>query len=341
MMIMIREGTSAKNLEELLPLINSRNSRRFCIVSDDLHADDIENRGHLDFALKRAVHLGLDPVTAIQLVTLNPAEYFGLKDRGAISPGYFADLVILDNLEDFEVCGVYKEGQQVAEKGVLLNYPLKQDKGWIAPPDPLNMATFTPESFRIPCHGTSARVMELVPGQIITRLRREEVPSDGPWVDSDPESDLLKLCVAERHKGTGRIGLALVRGFGLKRGAIASSVAHDSHNVIAVGVTDHEIFLAVNEVRMMGGGLSVVCGDEVLAKTRLEIGGLMCARPLKSLAKQLKAVKAAASSLDCNLEEPFMARSFLALPVIPELRLTDKGLVDVDRFEIVPLFFEE
>jgi len=340
-MLMIREGTSAKNLEQLLPLINSKNARRFCFVSDDLHAEDIQERGHLNFVVRKAIQLGLDRVTAVQLVTLNPAEYFGLKDRGAIAPGYLADVVVLDELEGFEVAYVYKNGQLVVNRGTLLNFTQRQ--GSALPgghAKALNIAPLSPDSFRIPHSGGKARVIEVIPSQIITRVSYEQVESIDGWVTSDVKADILKLSVVERHRASGRIGLGLVKGFGLKRGAIASSVAHDSHNVIVVGVSDEEIFRAVEVVRDMGGGLAVVRGNETLAKTPLEIAGLMSGQPLKILATQLRAVREAAYGIGCILKEPFMSLSFLALPVIPELKLTDRGLVDVNRFMIVPLFLD-
>ena len=341
MMLMIREGTSAKNLEQLLPLINSKNARRFCFVSDDLHAEDIQERGHLNFVVRKAIQLGLDPITAVQLVTLNPAEYFGLKDRGAIAPGYLADVVVLDQLEGFEVAYVYKNGQLVANRGTLLNFTQRQGSalpGGLV--KALNIAPLSPDSFRIPHSGGKARVIEVIPSQIITRVSYEQVESIDGWVTSDVKADILKLSVVERHRASGRIGLGLVKGFGLKRGAIASSVAHDSHNVIVVGVSDEEIFRAVEVVRDMGGGLAVVRGNETLAKTPLEIAGLMSRQPLKILATQLRAVREAAYGIGCILKEPFMSLSFLALPVIPELKLTDRGLVDVNGFMIVPLFID-
>jgi len=341
MMLMIREGTSARNLEELLPLVNNNNSRRFCFVSDDLHAEDIRQRGHLNFVLKKAVNLGLDPVTAIQMVTLNPAEYFGLKDRGAIAPGYRADLAVFKDLKDFEIFSVYKDGRMVVDKGELIGFPLNKTAIPPGQPKPLNIGPMTQDSFRIPHADGKARVIELIPGQIKTRMSYEKVKSEDGWVVPDIKSDILKLCVVERHMASGNIGLGLVRGFGLKHGAIASSVAHDSHNLIVVGVSDRAIFTAVEIVRDMGGGLAAVQDDgKVIAQVPLGIAGLMSWQPLNTLVKQLKTIKNAASDLGCTLEEPFMALSFLALPVIPELKLTDMGLVDVNRFEIVPLFLE-
>ncbi len=341
MMLMIREGTSAKNLEELLPLVNNSNSRRFCFVSDDLHAEDIRQRGHLNFVLKKAVGLGLDPVTAIQMVTLNPAEYFGLKDRGAVAPGYRADLALFKDLKDFEIFSVYKDGRMVANSGELIGFPLNKTAMPPGQPKPLNIGPLTQDSFRIAHTGGNARVIELIPGQITTRMCYEKVKSEDGWVVPDIRSDILKLCVVERHMASGNVGLGLVRGFGLKQGALASSVAHDSHNVIVVGVSDEAIFAAVKIVRDMGGGLAVVQDDgKVTAQVPLGIAGLMSRQPLNTLVKQLQTVKKAASDLGSTLGEPFMALSFLALPVIPELKLTDMGLVDVNRFEIVPLFLE-
>ncbi|MDY6880556.1 MAG: adenine deaminase [Thermodesulfobacteriota bacterium] len=338
MMIMIREGSSAKNLETLLPLVNDKNAHRFCFVSDDLNAEDIKKRGHLDFMIKRAIEMGMDPIIAIRMCTLNPAEYFGLRGKGAIAPGYDADLVILDDLEDFSVSSVYKGGRKIVEEGALILYPHRGESGFHRKDNLLNIRSITPKNFRIPCSNGKARIIEIVPGEIVTRVRYETPRSRGGFVVSDKESDILKLCVVERHRGSGRIGLGLVKGFGLNQGAMASSIAHDSHNIIAVGVSDEEIFRAVEELRLMGGGLAVICGEETLAKVPLPIGGLMSAEPVDRLLKQLKALNQSAVRLGCHIDNPFMALSFLALPVIPELKLTDRGLVDINRFEIVPLF---
>ena len=246
----------------------------------------------------------------------------------------------MEDLEDFEVASVYKDGRLVVDKGTLINFPQNMTGSSPAGPSPLNIAPLTSDDLRIPKEGKTARVIELVPGQIITRMRNERITSTGKWVMSDTESDILKLCVVERHKASGCIGLGLVCGFGLKQGAIASSVAHDSHNVIAVGVNDEETYRAIEEVRMMGGGLAVVSRNKTLAKTPLEVAGLMSKEPLETLVDQLNHIKQAARDLGCKIAEPFMTLSFLALPVVPELKLTDKGLVDVNRFEIVPLFLE-
>jgi len=338
MLVMIREGTSAKNLDALLPVVTERNCHRFCFVSDDLHAEDIQDRGHLDFVVRKAIRSGLDPVLAIRLSALNTAAYFGLKRRGAIAPGYRADLVVLNDLEEVAVASVFKNGLQVAREGHLLDHSWHVNTSRWGRSEALSMAPLKADDFRIPHSGGKARVIEVVPGQIITRAILESVPALNGDVQTAPEKDLLKLTVVERHHATGRIGLGLVRGFGLQAGAIASSVAHDSHNVIAVGVTDPEICRAVETVRDMGGGLAAVRGNELLSQLPLGIGGLMSTQPLETLVSQLKAVKKAAAALGCRLADPFMALSFLALPVIPELKLTDRGLVDVNRFEWVPLF---
>ena len=339
MMLMIREGTSAKNLEELIPLVNDRNVRRICLVSDDIHPQDLLLRGHLDFLIKKAIQKGLNPVNAVLMTTLNPAEYFGLKKRGAIAPGYCADLIVVSDLDNFIVERVYKDGCLVVERGELVGYPHNDEQSIES--RPLNILPIRPESFRIREAGTRARIIELVPGQILTGIGYESIKSENGQVLSDIETDTLKLAVVERHKGTGRIGLGLVRGFGLKKGAMASSVAHDSHNIIAVGVNDQDLHRAVEEVKEMGGGMAVTSGDRVLARVPLEVAGLMSRESLENLAEQLRDVNMAASASGCHLPEPFMSLSFLALPVIPEIRLTDMGLVDVKKFDLVPLFVDD
>ncbi len=336
MMVMIREGTSAKNLEALVPLVNPKNSRRFCLVTDDLHPEDLVKKGHLDHVLRKAVRLGLDPVTALQMVTLNPAEFFRLRGRGAVAPGYRADLAVMEDLESFSVERVYKDGRLIAVGGKTSLFPDRRGEG--LPSWPVRIPALSAETFGIRKEGARARVIDVIPGQILTRERVEEVLSAKGWVISDTHRDILKMAVLERHKGTGRTGRGLVHGFGLQKGALASSVAHDSHNVIAVGVEDVDLFVAVQEVQRMGGGLVVAAEGRILAKVALEIGGLMSKEPLESLSTQIEALSRAAKSLGCILPEPFMALSFLSLPVIPELKLTDRGLVDVRIFANVPLF---
>ena len=336
MMLMIREGTSAKNLEKLLPLVNHNNARRFCFVSDDLHPQDILRRGHLNFTLRKAIGLGLDPVTAVQMVTLNPAEYFGLRQRGAVAPGYRADLVVLEDLEGFSVERVYKDGNLVVNKAQLLGFPYEKEPSIDS--RPLEIAQLSPESFQIRDLCTEVRVIKLIPGQILTGVCYERLKSENGLIVVNIESDILKLAVVERHWATGNIGLGFVQGFGLRKGALATSVAHDSHNVIAVATNDRDLYRAVEEVRVMGGGIVVTDAEEVLARIPLEVAGLMSKEPLERLTGQLDEINSAAASLGCIIPEPFMALSFLALPVIPELKLTDMGLVDVNKFEIVPLF---
>ncbi len=339
MMLMIREGTAAKNLEDLLPLVTPENARRFCFVSDDLHPQEIRQRGHLNYIIRKAIDLGLDPVSAIQMATLNPAEYFGLKDRGAVAPGFRADIAVLHDLERFELDKVFKGGKRVVDRGKLIDFPHADDES--VELRSMNVAPLTWESFRIPHEDRRARVIELIPGQILTGVRYEHIKSDNGWVQSDVERDILKLAVVERHRATGNIGLGLVMGFGLDAGALASSVAHDSHNLIAIGVSDQEIWRSIEEVKKTGGGIAVIRDEKVLARVPLDIAGLMSRESLEGLTEKLDEADRAASSLGCTIPDPFMSLSFLALPVIPKLKLTDLGLVDVEKFSLVPLFVDE
>lgn len=336
MFIMVREGATAKNLSELIPLVNKENASRFAFVSDDLHPEYIKREGHMDGIIKKAIKQGLDPVTAIKLATINPARYFGLLDRGAIAPGYLADMVIVDDLEDFHITHVIKNGKVIYKEGEFIDNELSCRKKYNK--EELKISEITPDNFKIKDEGEIANVIEIIPGQIITRrLKLKPLTQDG-FVIPDTDRDILTLSVVERHHGTGRVGLGLVKGFGLKEGALASSVAHDSHNVIVVGTNSDDMFLAVEELRVSGGGLVAIKNGKVISKLVLEIGGLMTYRAMERLSDEVEDMHRASQSLGCSLPEPFMLLSFLALPVIPEVKLTDMGLVDVERFEIIPLF---
>ena len=337
--VMIREGTSARNLEALLPAVTPETRDRFCFVSDDLHPQDILRRGHLDHMIRRAVEAGLDPVTAVRLASLNPARHFRLHDRGAVAPGFRADLAVLSDLEAFAVERVYKAGRIAAEQGRAVGIPEGPSRERAAAP--LEVGPLVPERFRIEDRGGRARVIRVVPGQIHTGLVLERPKVRDGMAVPDTDRDILTLAVVERHHGTGNLGLGLVQGFGLREGALAGSVAHDSHNVIAVGTSESDLCLAVETLRDLGGGLAAVRGGDVLARVPLPVGGLLSWEPIGVLVDRLDEVNRAAASLGCPLDDPFMVLSFLALPVIPAVKLTDLGLVDVSRFSLVPLFTGE
>jgi adenine deaminase len=337
MAVMIREGTQAKNLPDLLPLITSCNSRRCLLVTDDRHPIDLKQEGHLDFVLRKALGLGLKPLWAIQMATINTAEYFGLGHLGAVAPGYQADLVVLKSLSSMDIETVIKKGKQVAQNGRYLG-------GSPQSPQPkklggMKIKNLSLEKFQIPAgRGTWAKVIELIPDQILTRNIRHKVLKKKGFVALRPSEDIALLACVERHKGTGNVGLGLVKGFGLSRGAMASSVAHDSHNILAVGRDPGDMFLAVKTIEGMEGGLVVVVQGTVVAKFPLPIAGLMSPLSIEQVILRQKTLLQAVPLTGCTIKNPFMVLSFLALPVIPELRITDKGLVDVNRFEIVPLF---
>jgi len=340
MRIMIREGTAAKNLDDLLPLVNEVNSRRFLFVSDDRHPSEILREGHIDFMVRRAVQAGLDPIVAIQIASLNAAEYFGLRDLGAIAPGRRADIVVLDDLDNLEVQKVLKGGETVAEGGRLLA-PIAEAPSSRPRSSSMKVGGISPESFEIKAGGDLARTIGVIPNQIITQSFLARPKVDGGKIVADLDCDLLLMAVVERHTGSGNVGLGLVNGFGLARGAIATSVAHDSHNIAAVGTSSSEIYRAVSEVQEMGGGLVVVDDGTITASLPLPIAGLLSDRSMGEVAELIEEVVGAAKDLGSSLEDPFMTLSFLCLPVIPELKLTDRGLVDVNRFDFVPLFVGE
>jgi len=337
MYIMIREASGAHNLLDLLPLVTPANSRHFVFVTDDRHPADLLDEGHIDHLVRLAIHAGLDPVTAIQMVTINPAEYYGLNDKGAIVPGRRADLVVFDNFDNFRVEKVFRGGQQVAENGHLLST--------VAPPRQVSVRSSVNINWKdinleVAADGTRLRVIELVPDQITTRQRVEEATLDNGLAVTDTDRDLLKLAVIERHLASGRCAVGFVRGFGLKRGALASSVAHDSHNIIVVGTNDRDMIAAAQEIETMRGGLAAVDHGQVKARLALPVAGLMSDQPIEIVRKQMDDLLVVTRAMGSPLPNPFMALSFLALPVIPELKLTDKGLVDVKQFQFVPLFAE-
>jgi len=333
MYVMVREGSSEKNLDTLLPLVTDRTYKRCLFVVDDRSCVDLLRDGDIEAAVRKAIRRGLDPVRAIQMATINSAEYFGLRRLGAIAPGYMANLIVLDDLTNLQVDMVFYRGCLVAQKGEPL-FSLHKPRGK-RPTRTVNIKPFNVEALRLLSSEGTELVIEVVPGQIITRKRMEKVKVVDGVVMPDIGRDILKLAVVERHKATGNIGLGLVTGFGLKRGALASSIAHDSHNVIAVGTSDTDIFAAVKEIERLSGGLVAVADGKVVANLALPIAGLLSDEPLEVVARRLEQLEQVARDLGARLYSPFATLSFLALPVIPELRLTDLGLVDVTKFELI------
>lgn len=344
MYVMIREGTAAKELCRILPIVNEKNARRFLFVTDDRHLDDIISEGSIDYMIRKAIKKGIDPITAIQMGSLNTAECFGLKDQGAIAPGYKADFVLLDDLEQIEIQSVYKNGQCVFSEGELTDFPKElEQKECSHLTNTVHLPVINEQSFHLDIVGEKAHIIEVIPNSIVTDHVIETVQKDErDRFIASIEKDHLKIAVMERHHHTGNIGLGVLKGLGLQSGAIATTVAHDSHNLILAGTTDKDMAVAANAIRDMQGGLVVVDKGKVLAQLNLPIAGLMSHEPYEKVNKRLVEINQALDKIGANHTfNPFLTLSFLALPVIPSLKLTDLGLFDVNTFSHISVSVEK
>ena len=329
MWLLIREASMARNLQALLPLVQEFGTNRIAFCTDDRDPEDIAENGHINGMVREAVRAGIAPEDAVVLATLNPATWHRLWHLGAIAPGYQADMLVLADLERFQPEVVLKAGRPVDE------IPEPDVPEWVK--HSVRNQPVTANDFRIPWTGGQARVIGLVPDQVITEsLLEEPATADGAAV-ADAGKDLAKIAVIERHLGTGRIGLGFVRGSGLQRGALASTVAHDAHNIVVVGMADADMVRAVERLGELGGGIVVIDGGEITAELPLPVAGLLADAPLAEVIEQSLACNDAARALGWSGATPFLTLSFLGLSVIPSLKITDRGLVDVDRFELVPL----
>lgn len=335
--VFFREATNAKNLLALLPALSAGSRRRIALCTDDRQPADLLDRGGIDQMLRMLIAEGVDPVVAIGLATLNPAEYFGLHDRGAVAPGRRADLVVVPSLEELHVEGVFSGGKLVAARGKAF-WP--RAAGSPSPPAPSMAVPDDALDFSIPRRAGRVRVIRAIPDQIATDAVHVPPTTAGGEVVADTRRDLLKIAVVERHSGSGRVGLGLVTGIGLRRGAIAGTVAHDHHNIVVVGADDESMRSAVRAVAGLRGGLAAADDGRILASLPLPVGGLMSEAPIREIRAALDGVVEAARTLGSPLHDPFMAMSFLALEVIPALKITDLGLVDVEAFELVDLWVE-
>lgn len=342
MYVLIRDGSAAKNLEELIMGVNSGNFKRCAFCTDDKQPKDIIENGHINFSIRKAVALGLDPIWALQMATINACECYGLHHKGALVPGYVADIVVFDNLLDFNVQQVYKNGTLVAEKGKMLTSPIQIPNVNVR--DTIHIQAIASTDFAIHMKGNRARIIRVLPHSILTDclIREVEVDDTGYFI-SRQNSDVLKMAVIERHKATGNIGLGLVENYGLREGAIASSIAHDSHNIIAIGDNDEDMTLAVHTLEQCGGGICITSKGNILGLLELPIAGLMSDKSAKEVSAALKALhQIAVQKLHTNIDlDPFMTLAFLALPVIPALKLTDKGLFDVISFKLTDICVEK
>jgi adenine deaminase len=335
MFVFLREATNAHNLRDLLPVVTRHTNRRICFCTDDRLPADLLDEGHIDHMVRVAIAEGIDPVTAIRMATLNPSEYFHLHDQGAIAPARRADMVVFSDLQAPRAEMVYRDGKLVAQDGKVI--PWERPKRPTVLRSSMNV-DWNQVNFSIAANGRRVRVIGLIPDQIITEHLVEELPTRDGEVVADPGRGILKMAVIERHLATGNVGLGFVKGLGLKKGAIASTVAHDHHNIVVAGADDESMFSAVQAIAATRGGMAAAYDDTVLAQLPLPIAGLMSDQPIETVRRQMDEVLAAARQLGSPLHSPFMALSFLALPVIPSLKLTDQGLVDVDKFELVSLF---
>ena len=336
MHVMLREGSAAHNLLQLLPAVNQYTVGRCLFATDDRHPEDLIEQGHINHMVKLAIQAGCDMAWVLQMATINAANYFRIGDLGAVAPGYRADLLVFDNLEDWRPIMVFKDGQLAAENGrsLFMNF-FVDDK---AVRNTLFLGEIQAEKLALPACSSTARVIGLVPRQLVTKALERSVPVVKGEFVPDPGQDIVKLVVWERHQGSGKVGVGLLEGLGLKKGAIASTVAHDSHNLVVVGTDDASIMLAIKEIERIQGGLVVIGDKEVLGSLALPLAGLMTDWDIGEVREQLANLHKMARSLGVREEyDPFMTLAFLSLPVIPDLKLTDEGLVDVAAFRLVPV----
>lgn len=337
MYVMIREGSAARNLEVLIKGVNNYNYQRCLFCTDDKHPQDILENGHIDNNIRMAIKNNIDPITAIQMATLNVANCYNLKTIGAIAPGYTADIVVVDNLEEFNVLEVFKNGKLVARDKKALFEVKEADSSKVT--NTINISKLTKEDLKIKLEKDTANVIGLLPHNLVTEKLIRKVDLENNEFKFNKNIDILKLVVVERHTDKKSIGLGLVENFKLKNGAIASTVAHDSHNIIVVGDNDEDIINAVDEIKRIGGGLAISSDNEILDSLSLPIAGLMSDKDIKYVSDKLdNMLYIAYDKLNVSKDiEPFMTLAFLALPVIPHIKLTDRGLFDVDNFNFIEI----
>ncbi|WP_211653373.1 adenine deaminase [Planococcus alpniumensis] len=331
--VMLREGSVAKDLHALLEGVTEQNAHRCLFCTDDKHLDDLIEEGSVDHNIRTAIRSGINPITAMSMATLNAAQCFGLHQKGAIAPGYDADFIMLDNLEEFTIAEVYKGGQLAAKDGRYAG-PIQEDNETATVRDTVSIAGLSTENLQILMEtNASAHVIGINPNKLITEHLIEKVPVAGGYFVSDAASDHLKIAVIERHRATGNIELGIVKGLGLQDGAIATTVAHDSHNIIVVGTNDEDMLAAIRALQELQGGLAVVQNGKVSASLSLPIAGLMSDKPIPAVYNQLKAIDQGLLQIGAPTHfNAFLTLSFLSLPVIPHLKLTDRGLFDVASF---------
>ncbi|MGI9089324.1 MAG: adenine deaminase [Chthoniobacterales bacterium] len=339
MHLLVREGSTERNLEHIIGLVRPENSANCSFATDDKLPGDLISEGHIDHSIRKAISLGVAPITAIQMGTINTARHYRLRNHGAIAPRFWADFLVLDDLTSFVVRRVYKKGKLVAEDGKYLGAEVATAK---QPRNTMNVRFRGREDIVVNTQGAKAiKVIEIVPEQIVTNAISVSPKVENGEIAADPARDILKLVVVERHNATGNVGVGFVRGFGLQRGALGSTVAHDAHNMVVVGTSDDELLTAIAALQKMGGGQVAVENRKKIAALALPIAGLVSDRPLAEVVEKIRALNAAAKNLGSNLPAPFMSLSFLSLSPIPALKLTDQGLVDAVKMELTSLFADE